>query len=75
LLFYRVRLDIPRELMLFVSWAAAGPPPRERHPERHPQAGLSPAGAFALAWFRDKGTTGASRPVTGVQRHARGAEQ
>ena len=56
---YRVMLDVPRELILFVSAPAGRPPPPDRHAEGNPQAGLLPAGAVR-AW-PGSGTRATSR--------------
>ena len=55
MLFYRVRLDIPRELVLFVSALLAA-----RRREVGTRKGTRKLGCyrqalFAVAWFRDKG--------------------
>jgi DDE superfamily endonuclease len=53
--FYRVRLDVPRELVLFVSGLLAGHR-REIGTRRGTRKlGCYRQALFALAWFRDKG--------------------
>ena len=64
---YCVMLDVPRDLILFVSRLLAGHR-REigtrkgtRRPGRHRQA------LFALAWFRTKGTSRGSAAASGCR--------
>ena len=52
---YRVMLNVPRELVLFVFRVAGRPPPSDRHAEGNRKLGCYRQAVFALAWFRDKG--------------------
>jgi hypothetical protein len=53
LITYRVRLDVPRELVLFVSLLLAGRRKEAGTRKGHPQAGCYRQAVFVLAWFRD----------------------
>ena len=54
MLSYRVILDVPFQLAVFVSRAAGRSPPGDRHPGRDPCATCWKQAVFALAWFRDR---------------------
>jgi hypothetical protein len=53
--FYRVRLDVPRELVLFVSGLLAGHRREIGTRKGTRKLGCYRQALFALAWFRDKG--------------------